>query len=196
MLASERSVSRIGGRASKGCSARLSHQAKDETATSAGLCFTPGTAITTLRGKRPVEDLTQGDKILTRDRGFQPLLRSGRRDLSTGLLERNPDLKPVRIKAGSLGPHLPDRDLIVSPKHRLLTTDKTLLADVPNTEGLIEAHALLGRPGIETPRLTPLTFIHLLFEQHEVVLAENTWTESFHSGSCPLTPNAWCVPHS
>ena len=181
MLVIEPSVSRIGGRAPNGYRARLSHQTKDEVTDAAGMCFTLGTAITTLKGKRPVEDLQQGDKVLTRDRGFQTVLGSGRRELSKGLLERNPDLTPVRIKAGALGPHLPERDLVVSPKHRLLTTDKALLADLANSEGLTEARALLGRAGIETAPVAAVSYIDLLFEQHEVVLSENTWTESFHS---------------
>ncbi|MGO4914152.1 Hint domain-containing protein [Pseudogemmobacter sp. W21_MBD1_M6] len=35
--------------------------------------FTAGTMITTLDGLIPVEWLRAGDRILTRDRGFQPV---------------------------------------------------------------------------------------------------------------------------
>lgn len=143
-------------------------------------CFTPGTAITTLYGKRLVEDLKQGDRILTRDRGFQPLLWAGRRELSVAAVVHDESLCPVRIKAGTLGPSLPDRDLDVSPGHRLLTTDKTLMDSLGESECLIEARDLLGKPGIKKAPARPITYIHLLFDQHELILSDNTWSESYH----------------
>jgi len=180
MLASEPHVLQSSMRASNGCGSDASRQYPDEQVAKAITCFTPGTAITTLRGKCPVENLKQGDKVLTRDRGFQPLIWTGRRKLTSASLDWAPDLQPVRIKTHSLGRGLPDRDVIVSPKHRILTTDKGLLASVGDTEGLIEARALLGTPGIETLPVRHLTYIHLLFEQHELILSDNMWSESFH----------------
>ncbi|OZG69807.1 hypothetical protein BTA51_29320, partial [Hahella sp. CCB-MM4] len=35
------------------------------------ICFAPGTLIDTLRGRVAVEDLVLGDKLLTRDHGYQ-----------------------------------------------------------------------------------------------------------------------------
>ncbi|HHX91474.1 MAG TPA: hypothetical protein GX700_17250, partial [Paracoccus sp.] len=43
------------------------------------LCFTPGTRIDTARGAVAVEDLVAGDKVLTRDNGYQPLAWTGRK---------------------------------------------------------------------------------------------------------------------
>ncbi|WP_334195331.1 Hint domain-containing protein, partial [Pararhodobacter sp.] len=45
------------------------------------ICFTPGTLIDTLRGRVAVEALVAGDKVLTRDHGYQELTWTGRRDL-------------------------------------------------------------------------------------------------------------------
>ena len=163
-------------------------------------CFTPGTAITTLHGKRLVEDLKQGDRILTRDRGFQPLLWAGRRDLSVVSVVHDEGLCPVKIKAGTLGPSLPDRDLVVSPGHRLLTTDKTLVGPLGESECLIEARALLGKPGIDKAPATTITYIHLLFDEHELILSDNAWSESYHlsesTNGCQVQPLARkCVGH-
>ena len=49
-------------------------------------------------------------------------------------------------------PGRPARDIIVSPRHRLLTTDKTILSDLGETEALVEASALdiaRSRPGTD-----------------------------------------------
>jgi len=140
-------------------------------------CFTPGTLITTRAGKCPVEKLRPGDKLLTRDHGFQPLLWRGMRP--TDPSRAGAGAWPVLIRAGALGPGQPERDMIVSPGHRLLSTDPDFLRDTGEPEALIEAQALAGRPG--TLRVVPkqTVYVHLLMDRHEVILAENSWTESF-----------------
>ncbi|MEQ9259013.1 MAG: Hint domain-containing protein [Roseovarius sp.] len=156
-------------------------------------CFTPGLRVTTRSGKVAVEHLRPGDMLLTRDRGFQPLLWRGVRRLrpepggpggpvGPGARGFEP---PVRIRAGALGPGQPERDMVVSPGHRLLTTDPALLARLGAREALVEARMLLGAPGVERLPMPRVTYIHLLLESHEVILCENTWSESF----C-LTPQA------
>ena len=138
-------------------------------------CFTPGTAITTSHGPVAVERLAPGDKVLTRDRGFQPLLWRGETPPGTGT-----DLAgAVLIRAGALGAYQPDRDLVVSPGHRVLLGDPALLRTFGETEALIEARALVGRPGISVLERPARCYVHLLFEQHEVILSENIWSESF-----------------
>ncbi|WP_323037813.1 Hint domain-containing protein [Pararhodobacter sp.] len=54
------------------------------------ICFTPGTLIDTLRGKVAVETLVPGDKVLTRDHGYQSLAWVGRRDLTAAELATCP----------------------------------------------------------------------------------------------------------
>lgn len=151
-----------------------------EKAMRAITCFTPGTAITTRNGKIPVELLHQGDRVLTRDRGFQPVLWRGLRHIDCRRDLKDPDLRPVLIRAGALGPGVPDRDLMVSPRHRILTTDRDLLGGLMESEALIEARALVGRPGIVRAAPSRLTYVHLLFAEHEVILSDNAWSESFH----------------
>lgn len=139
-------------------------------------CFTPGTMVTTRTGKRPVETLGPGDMLLTRDRGFQPVVWRGMR--RAVLAEAPQDAAPVLIRAGALGQGQPERDMIVSPGHRVLSTDPDLLRSIGEPEALVEARALTGCPGIERPVFGAVGYVHLLMEKHEVILAENTWTES------------------
>lgn len=137
-------------------------------------CFTPGTLVTTLQGKRRVEALRPGDRLLTRDRGFRPLVWRGIRPARSV----TPSESPVLVRAGALGNDRPDRDMVVSPGHRFLVTDRRLLRGLGEPEALVEASALTDRPGIGWLG-TAVSYVHLLLEQHEVILSENTWTESF-----------------
>ena len=44
------------------------------------ICFTPGTLIATPKGEVPVEDLREGDKVITRDNGIQEIRWTGPQD--------------------------------------------------------------------------------------------------------------------
>lgn len=135
-------------------------------------CFTPGTLIVTDRGRRPVETLRRGDRVVTRDNGLRRIVWAGRRDLTRDDLAAVPDLRPVLVRRGALGTG-PARDMIVSPHHRFLTVAK-------GEETLVQARFLLDRPGIDRVPVLGVSYLHLLCEAHEVLLADALWTESFH----------------
>ena len=142
-------------------------------------CFVSGTLITTMRGKVPVEDLQDGDKVLTRDRGFQPVCWHGYQTID---LTTDPDARahcPVLLRADALGPAQPERDMLVSPKHQILNINQNLMAEFGQYESLIEARKLIGKPGIERVKVDSVTYHHLLFDRHEVILSDNLWSESF-----------------
>ncbi|MFD1157874.1 Hint domain-containing protein [Roseovarius aestuarii] len=145
-------------------------------------CFTPGTGIATKNGAKLVEQLRQGDRILTRDRGFQPVRWIGKRQVSFSAALHKRDALPVMIRADALGAGRPERDIIVSPRHRILTSDRSYLSIMGESEALIEARALVGRPGITCVMPEQLTYIHLLFDQHEIILSDHLWSESFYLG--------------
>lgn len=146
-------------------------------------CFTPGTMIQTARGPRAVEDLRIGDLIVTRDHGIQPLCWIGGQKVDADRLDLSPNLRPIRIAAGALGPGLPLHDLIVSPQHRVLVRSTVVSRMFACTEVLIAAKHLVGLPGIAVCRdLSPVTYLHLLFDRHQIVLSQGTWTESFFVG--------------
>ncbi|GGH19250.1 Hint domain-containing protein [Cribrihabitans marinus] len=142
-------------------------------------CFTPGILIATPRGEKPVEELRAGDRVVTRDNGLQPIrwydeIRLGRADLI-----RAEHLRPIRIRAGALGGGLPERDMTVSPNHRILVSnDKTALY-FEDREVLVAAKHLVGLEGVEAVDLFDVTYIHFMFDRHEVVLSNGAWSESF-----------------
>lgn len=135
-------------------------------------CFLRGTAILTEAGPRAVQSLNPGDLILTADHGLQPLRWIGLRRLTPQDMTAAPQLAPVRIRAGALGPGLPARELKVSPQHRILLRDD-------ETEVLVAAGKLLAMPGLSRAIGTRrVEYFHLLFDRHEIVFAEGMATES------------------
>ncbi|QUJ77527.1 Hint domain-containing protein [Sulfitobacter albidus] len=145
-------------------------------------CFTPGTMIATPRGQVAVENLQVGDRVITRDNGLQAIRWIGRRDLSARDFLDAPHLAPVRIGKGALGNDLPERALMVSPNHRMLVAnDKTALY-FEEREVLVAAKHLTGVPGIDIVEAVDTAYIHLMFDQHEVILSDGCWSESFQPG--------------
>ena len=149
-------------------------------------CFTPGTVIATPRGERLVEDLKPGDRVITRDNGIQEIVWVGAKTLTGHQLARMPHLRPILIEAGALGNGLPERDLLVSPNHRLLVAnDKTTLY-FDEREVLAAAKHLTGLEGVDEVGTLGVTYLHFMFERHEVVLSNGAWTESFQPGDYTL----------
>ena len=151
------------------------------------ICFTPGTLIDTARGCVAVEELVAGDKVLTRDNGYQPLAWTGRKDLDAAQVAAHPGLAPVRIAAGALGAGLPARDLMVSPRHRMLISGPRAALMFGEREVLVAAIDLVGLPGItqEAPE-GPVSYVHVMCPGHEILRAEGSWTESFQPGAAVL----------
>lgn len=144
---------------------------------SASPCFTPGTLIVTARGLRPVDSLVVGDKVVTADNGLQPVLWVGRRRLGHAEIERRDELRPILVRRDALGPDCPNRDMLVSPKHRFLVP--WLSASGVEEERLIAAERLTDHNRIGPAHVLGVTYLHLLFERHQVILADHVWTESF-----------------
>jgi len=149
-------------------------------------CFTPGTMIETNEGPVAVEHLAAGMRVLTRDNGYQTIRWVGRRDLSPVEMVLRPQLQPVRIRRDALGPSMPEADMIVSPQHRMLLTGPR--AELLFGEGEVLAAALhmVGTPGVERLSVSSVSYLHLLFDSHEIILANGAWTESFQPGDLSL----------
>lgn len=145
-------------------------------------CFTPGTLIATKQGETPVEDLTVGDKVLTRDKGYQPIRWLGRRDLTTQDLALRPNFNPILIRAGALGNGLPERDMTVSPQHRMLISSWQSEMLFGEREVLAAAIHLVNDHDIIRIRPKEVSYIHLMLDEHEVILGNGAWTESFQLG--------------
>lgn len=143
------------------------------------ICFAPGTGIGTPRGEIPVEQLRAGDKVFTRDNGLQELRWVGQRHLGPAELLGQPDLQPIHIAAGALEPGLPERDLFLSPNHRVLMTGERASLFFGENEVLAAAKHLVGMDGVKQLNGIGTTYVHLLFDRHEVILSNGSWTESF-----------------
>lgn len=136
-------------------------------------CFTAGTRIETEFGIRRIEDLRAGDRVWTADNGLRQVKWIGRRIVSSEEMFANDSLRPVLISKGALGNGLPTRPLKVSRQHRMLVSsafeDDVLIA-------AIRLCKLKGVNLVET--CEPVEYIHLLFDEHEIVMVEGTPSES------------------
>jgi hypothetical protein len=148
--------------------------------------FTPGTRIDTPQGARPVEELAPGDLVTTLHNGSQPVRWVGSRWVSHADMQLREDLRPVQLEAGAFGNPAP---LLVSPRHRILLNDWRAQVYFGEDEVLIPAQALIN--GASVRQILPesgVTYLHLLFDRHEVIIAEGTLSESFHPGETGLGP--------
>lgn len=149
-------------------------------------CFTPGTHIATPTGERLVEDLRVGDRVITRDNGIQEIAWVGHKPLSGKELAKSRHLRPILIKAGALGHGLPERDMMVSPNHRVLVSSEMTQLYFEEREVLAAAKHMVGAAGIHSVDVVQTTYVHFMFERHEVVLSDGAWTESFQPGDHSL----------
>ena len=144
------------------------------------ICFTPGTLILTELGECPVEDLRPGDRIVTRDNGVQTLQWMAQRRIGAAELRADERLRPVLIQPGLIGAEEP---LLVSPQHGILLRTET------GDETLVRAIHLARRPGGKA-RVAhgkrSVTYIHLMFDAHQIVFANGAPTESFYPGTMAL----------
>lgn len=138
-------------------------------------CFLSGTMIDTARGSLPVESLLPGDLVLTRDHGYQPVRWSG----TCNLISKE-DNAPIEIAAGALGNH---GKLVVSPQHRVLLRDLRAQLMFDANEVLIPAKHLINQRTVRRQEVGQrVTYVHLLFDRHEVLRSNGMWTESYLPG--------------
>lgn len=148
------------------------------------ICFAGGTLIHTDQGEVSIEDLKIGDNVLTADAGYQKLRWIGYKALDSDTLKSHPHLCPIRVRANSLGKGYPQRDLILSPQHRILVNGSIPQRMFGAREVLVAVKHLLELDGIEiADDLTEVTYVHILFDRHQIVWANGTLAESLYTGS-------------
>ncbi|MFN3937081.1 MAG: Hint domain-containing protein [Gemmobacter sp.] len=151
------------------------------------ICFVRGTLIATPTGHRPVERLRPGDPVLTADNRVAAVRWIGRRSVALSQLRSDPALSPVLIRAGALGDGLPLRDLRLSPQHRVML--EGWAADWLFGEPVLAAakHLIDGFRILVPEPDGPVEYLHLMFDRHEVILAEGARCESFNPADLALT---------
>lgn len=140
------------------------------------VCFAKGTMILTVRGEVPIERLSPGDLVITRDNGPQPLVWVASRRLGMADLTRAPKLRPIRLAPDLIGANAP---LIVSPQHAVL-----FRAD-GGDETLVRATHLARMRGGKARVMhgcRQVCYFHLAFEVHQIIFANGAATESFYPG--------------
>lgn len=142
-------------------------------------CFTEGTMILTAHGERPIESLKPGDLIWTLDDGMQPLRWIGSKTVS-GM----GDLAPIHFTAGSLGS---ERDLLVSPNHRMYLFGASLALHLGEDDGLAMAKHMVNGSDVRVMPCKSVTYMHMMFDRHQIVLANGVLSESFHPGDYAMT---------
>nr|WP_254796853.1 Hint domain-containing protein [Sulfitobacter albidus] len=88
---------------------------------------------------------------------------------------------------GALRPNAPLRDMTVSPQHRFLREGAKIELNLGMDEALIAATHLTCLDGVETAPDDSATYIHLMFDAHEIVMSDGCWTESFQPGARSLS---------
>lgn len=150
-------------------------------------CFTSTTRIKTRRGEVPAAQLRTGDMVLTRNHGYQPIRWIGIRQLDRAALSLNPALNPVMIRAGALGVSTPERDLTVSPQHRMLIGGGRSQLWFGEDEVFVAAIHLTCLEGVEQIRPDSVTYMHIMFDHHQIVCGDGAWSESYQPGDMTLS---------
>ena len=133
-------------------------------------CYCRGTLILTDCGEVPVEDLAIGDEVVTLSGNARPIKWIGRRSYSGCFALGQKHILPICFKVGSIGDHLPRRDLWISPHHAIYL------------EGvLIEAKDLINGVSVVQPErvVNNVEYFHIELETHDVIVAEGVPSESF-----------------
>ena len=130
-------------------------------------CFCRGTMILTETGLVPVERLQVGDKMMTIAGEAKPITWIGHgRRLLTG---KNPEARPLIVRADAIAPGVPLRDLHLTRGHSLYI-DGALIP----VEFLVNERSILW--DVEA---TEVEFYHIELEDHDVLLAEGCPAESY-----------------
>ena len=146
-------------------------------------CFTPGTRILTTRGEVRVQDLREGDLVMTQADGgteARPAVWIGRRKLD---LTRHPYpwmASPVRIRRGAFADNVPHRHLLLSPDHAIFIDSR-----------LVPVKLLIN--GMTVVRESPASveYFHVECENHGIIFAEGLTVETYlDTGNRAMFENA------
>jgi hypothetical protein len=143
------------------------------------VCFTRGTAIRMADGRElQIEELVEGDMVLTRDNGPQAVRWVGSRTARA-----YGHLAPIVICKDALGNH---SDLIVSQQHRMLISDWSAEVMLGSHDVLVKARDLVNGDTIYRREGGVVEYYHILFDTHEVIYAEGIPSESLHINETTL----------
>lgn len=142
-------------------------------------CFVAGARVETDKGAQLIEDLCAGDRIKTKN-GYKVLRWVGSRFARCMGAHA-----PVIFEANSIGQH---DAFELSQQHRVLHTDSRAEILFGQDSVLVCAKDLVNGKSIRLNNSgKPVQYFHLLFDQHQVVKADDVWSESFQPGEQVVT---------
>lgn len=145
--------------------------------------LSPQTMVMTRSGEAPVEWLETGDEVLTRDRGFVPILLVQRTKLERSKLRQRPDLAPVVINASFIQDDFPDREIVVAPNQLVLIRSAFAEMHFATNEVLVPAVAIGTQRNADD--LSPnerVSYAHILLPTHQMIVADRVWLGSLFCG--------------
>ena len=152
------------------------------------LCLSGDTPIKTVRGPKNMNDVEVGDQVFTKGNGVQTVRWVGKRKVDF----RNNDAMrkhlPVVFERNALGKNRPHKRLRVSPHHRMLVEHWRAELLFGECEVFAFAKSLVNGDTVWIDyACETIEYVHLLFDQHEVIFAAGTPVESLHPGKEALT---------
>lgn len=149
------------------------------------LCLARGTRVETPTGRVRIESLCVGDEVLTGQGEVKPIIYIGQRKVAFPAGDHAQ--KPVLIPAHALGQNMPDRDLLVSPLHRVFLCGPDIEAATGHPAVAVPAKGLIGWRGIrQKSGQKSVEYFTVLLPSHEAILAEGAAVESLFPGEQAL----------
>jgi hypothetical protein len=132
-------------------------------------CYAAGTRILTANGEIPVEQLREGDSVVTMTSfGLSRIRWIGMRRVDVARHPRRFDVAPVRVRAHAFAEDRPHRDLLLSPDHAVFVDGV-----------LIPARYLVNGATVVQDMTESVTYYHVELGRHDVILAEGLPAESY-----------------
>ena len=135
-----------------------------------------GVLIDSENGPVSAREIRPGLGVVTRANGIRPVLWAG---LSRNVQPLSGEM-PVRIRRGALTPDgtAPAQSILCAPGQKLLLRHPLNELLFGAAEVLVRAADLLHLDGVEMVTRSDFTWVHLLFERHEVIRAQGQWVET------------------
>ncbi len=122
-----------------------------------------GSVVLTLDGALPVEFISPGDRVITRDSGMAVV---------TDVRRSKTRMAAVSIKAGSLGSTRPDRDAVLPASQEILIRDWRADALFGASQALVSAARLVDGEYIRDLGEQELDVIGLVFDTPHILYAD------------------------
>ena len=142
-------------------------------------------SIMTNVGAKAIETVRQNDMILTMHHGYQPIRWIGAKLIVAKTLKNENRVKFIKVKKGSLGNNIPNRDLIIAQEHRVLLpcnhrpSFNNKGVNISNhTSFLTAVKNLLCHDGVDIAYdIEMMVYYHMIFDQDEIIFINDTPVE-------------------